>query len=152
MTYVQVYGSTPTVVYVGYTPGYYGTVVAPGGVVVYGTGYYYSPYVTGAYWVPAPYTYGVGAGFGWSAVAGWGLAFGVGMAVGAYCSPWWGPVGYWGWGYAAPAWGWGGYGGAAAANVYGRWGNTAYAGTRAAWANPYTGNIGSGGRGPTTTR
>ncbi len=147
VTYVQVYGSTPTVVYVGYTPGYYGTVVAPGGVVVYGTGYYYPPYIASTVWVPAPYTYGVGAGFGWSTAAGWGLAFGVGMAVGAYCSPWWGPVGYWGWGYAAPAWGWGGYGGAAAANVYGRWGNTAYAGTRAAWANPYTGNIGTGARG-----
>ena len=76
---------------------------------------------------------------------GWRL--GMGMAMGAYCSPWWGPVGYWGWGYAAPAWGWGGYGGAAAANVYGRWGNTAYAGTRAAWANPYTGNVGTGSRG-----
>ena len=147
VTYVQVYGSTPQVVYVGYTPGYYGTVATSSGVVVYGTGYNYVPYVTNTYWVPAPYTYGVGAGFGWSTVAGWGLAFGMGMAVGAYCSPWWGPVGYWGWGYAAPAWGWGGYGGAAAANVYGQWGNTAYAGTRAAWANPYTGNIGTGARG-----
>ncbi len=147
VTYVQVYGSTPSVVYVGYTPGYYGTIVSSDGVVVYGTGYNYVPYVGPTYWYPAPYTYGVGAGFGWSTAAGWGLAFGMGMAVGAYCSPWWGPVGYWGWGYAAPAWGWGGYGGAAAANVYGRWGNTAYAGTRAAWANPYTGNIGTGARG-----
>ncbi len=147
VTYVQVYGATPQVVYVGYTPGYYGTVVSSDGVVVYGTGYNYVPYVTNSYWVPAPYTYGVGAGFGWSTAAGWGLAFGMGMAVGAYCSPWWGPVGYWGWGYAAPAWGWGGYGGAAAANVYGQWGNTAYAGTRAAWANPYTGNVGTAARG-----
>jgi len=147
VTYVQVYGSTPTVVYTGYTPGYYGTIVSSDGVVVYGTGYNYVSYIGPTMWYPAPYTYGVGAGFGWSTAAGWGLAFGMGMAVGAYCSPWWGPVGYWGWGYAAPAWGWGGYGGAAAANVYGRWGNTAYAGTRAAWANPYTGNIGTGGRG-----
>ena len=147
VTYVQVYGSTPTVVYVGYTPGYYGTIVSSDNVVVYGSGYNYVPYVVGTTWIPAPYTYGVGAGFGWSTAAGWGLAFGVGMAVGAYCSPWWGPVGYWGWGYAAPAWGWGGYGGAAAANVYGTWGNTAYAGTRAAWANPYTGNVGTAARG-----
>lgn len=43
VTYVQVYGSTAQVVYVGYTPGYLGTVVAPGGVVVYGTGYAYQP-------------------------------------------------------------------------------------------------------------
>jgi hypothetical protein len=148
VTYVYVYGSTPTTVYVGYTPGYYGTVVSSSGVVVYGTGYYYAPYVTPTVWVPAPYTYGVGAGFAWTPAAGWALAFGMGMAVGSWCSPWWGPVGYYGWGYyGAPAWGWGGYGGAAAANVYGHWGNTAYAGTRAAWANPYTGNYGTGARG-----
>lgn len=147
VTYVQVYGSTPNVVYVGYTPGYYGTVVSTDNVVVYGTGYYYPPYIGPYGWIPAPYTYGVGAGFAWSATAGWALGFGMGMAYGSWCSPWWGPVGYWGWGYGAPAWGWGGYGGAAAANVYGRWGNTAYAGTRAAWANPYTGNVGTAARG-----
>ena len=147
VTYVQVYGSTPSVVYVGYTPGYYGTVVASDGVVVYGTGYYYPPYIGPTVWVPAPYTYGVGASFAWSTAAGWALGFGMGMAIGSWCSPWWGPVGYWGWGWGAPAWGWAGYGGAAAANVYGRWGNTTYAGTRAAWANPWTGNYGTGARG-----
>lgn len=147
VTYVQVYGYTPSVVYVGYTPGYYGTVVSSDGVVVYGTGYYYPPYIGPSVWVPAPYTYGVGATFAWSTGAGWALGFGMGMAIGSWCSPWWGPVGYWGWGYGAPAWGWGGWGGAAAANVYGRWGNTAYAGTRAAWANPWTGNVGTGARG-----
>jgi hypothetical protein len=147
VTYVQVFGYTPNVVYVGYTPGYYGTVVSADGVVVYGTGWMYSPYIGTTMWIPAPYTYGVGAGFAWSTTAGWALGFGVGMAIGAECGPWWGPVGGWGWGYAAPAWGWGGYGGAAAANVYGHWGNTAYAGTRAAWANPYTGNIGRAGGG-----
>lgn len=147
VTYVQVYGYTPSVVYVGYTPGYYGTVVSSDGVVVYGTGYYYAPYIGPTVWVPDPYTYGVGASFAWSAAAGWALGFGMGMAIGSWCSPWWGPVGYWGWGWGAPAWGWGGWGGAAAANVYGRWGNTAYAGTRAAWANPWTGNVGTGARG-----
>jgi hypothetical protein len=148
VTYVQIYGSTPQYVYVGYTPGYYGTVVSSDGIVVYGTGWNYAPYIGTTFYVPPPYTYGVGAGFAWSAAAGWGLGFGVGMAVGAACGPWWGPVGGWGWGYAAPAWGWGGYGGVASANVYGHWGNYAYSGTRAAWANPYTGNIGaaSGGR------
>ena len=44
VTYVRVYGATP-VVYVGYTPGYLGTVVAADGVVVYGTGYAYQPWV-----------------------------------------------------------------------------------------------------------
>ncbi len=147
VTYVYVYGFTPTTIYEGYTPGYYGTVVSTDNIVVYGTGYNYQPYTIANTWFPAPYTYGVGAAFTWSAVAGWGLGFGLGMAIGSACGPWWGPVGGWGWGYAAPAWGWGGYGGAAAANVYGHWGNTAYSGTRAAWANPYTGNIGQGARG-----
>ena len=147
VTYAYVYGSTPTTVFVGYTPGYYGTVVSSDGVVVYGTGWNYPSYVGSAVWVPAPYTYGVGAAFSWSAVAGWGLGFGLGMATGSACSPWWGPVGGWDWGTASPAWGWSGYSGAAAANVYGRWGNKAYAGTRAAWANPNTGNIGTAARG-----
>ena len=147
VTYVRAYGYTPTVVYVGYTPGYYGTVVSSDNVVVYGTGYVYSPYVTSTVWVPAPVTYGVGASFGWSAVGGWALGFGIGMAVGAACSPWWGPTGWYGWGAAAPAWGWGAYGGAASANYYGHWGNAAYGGTRSAWANPYTGNVGAANRG-----
>jgi hypothetical protein len=147
VVYAYVYSSTPTTVYVGYTPGYYGTVLSSDGVVVYGTGWIYPPYIAASAWVPAPYTYGVGAAFSWSPAAGWGLGFGLGMAIGAACGPWWGPVGAWGWGAAVPAWGWGGYGGAAAANVYGHWGNTAYSGTRAAWANPYTGNIGQAARG-----
>jgi hypothetical protein len=145
VTYAYVYGSTPTTVYVGYAPGYYGTVASSDGVVVYGTGWNYTSYV-GSAWVPVPYTYGVGAAFSWTAVAGWGLGFGLGMATGSACSPWWGPVAGWDWGTASPAWGWSGYSGAAAANIYGRWGNTVSAGTRAAWANSYTGNIGAAAR------
>jgi hypothetical protein len=71
VTYVKIYGSTPEAVYVGYTPGYYGAVVTSTNVVVYGTGWYYPPYV-GAYWYGAPYTYGYGAYYGvygWSGVA-----------------------------------------------------------------------------------
>ena len=52
VTYAQVYGYTPSVVYVGYTPGYYGTVVSTDGVVVYGTGYVYSPFVSTDVWIP----------------------------------------------------------------------------------------------------
>jgi hypothetical protein len=64
VTYVRVYGSTPTVVYVGYTPGYYGTVLSSDGVVVYGTGYVYPYYMGPYYYYPPPYyTYGYGAGF-----------------------------------------------------------------------------------------
>ena len=48
VTYVYVYGATPQIVTVGYTPGYYGTVLAPTGVVVYGTGYVYPPVYVGA--------------------------------------------------------------------------------------------------------
>ena len=64
VTYVRVYSSTPTTVFVGYTPGYYGTVMSTDGVVVYGTGYVYPPYVGPYYYYPPPYyTYGYGAGF-----------------------------------------------------------------------------------------
>jgi hypothetical protein len=142
ITYVKIYNSTPEVVYVGYTPGYYGTVVSSSNVVVYGTGWYYPPYV-GSYWYGAPYTYGCGAAFTWGVAAGWGLAYGYGYAWSNYYypAPWWGPVGYVGAAYYGPY----GYGGVAATNVYGQWGNVAYSGTRAAWANPYTGNVGRGG-------
>src|SRR5262249_17561169 len=44
VTYVRVYDTTPTTIIVGYTPGYYGAYVSAG-VVVWGTGYYYPPYV-----------------------------------------------------------------------------------------------------------
>jgi hypothetical protein len=149
ITYVKVYRSTPEVVYVGYTPGYYGTVVSSTTTtVVYGTGYYYPPYI-GSYWYGAPYTYGVGVATTWSSGTGWSLTIGVGYTYGypyyPYYYPWWGPWGYYGpccWG---PAWGYG-YGGYAATNVYGRWGNTAYQRTQAAWANPYTGNYGAASR------
>jgi len=149
VTYVKVYRSTPEVVYVGYTPGYYGSVVSSTTMtVVYGTGFYYPPYV-GSYWYGAPYTYGVGVATTWSSGTGWSLTIGVGYTYGYgypyYYYPWWGPWGYYGaccWG---PAWGYG-WGGYASTNVYGRWGNTAYANTQAAWANPYTGNYGAASR------
>jgi hypothetical protein len=145
VTYVKVYDSTPEVVHVGYTPGYYGTAVSSTTTtVVYGTGFYYPSYI-GTYWYGSPYTYGVGVASTWSSGSGWSMTIGVGYTYGAFYYPWWGPWGYYGsccWG---TAWGngWGGY---ASANVYGRWGNTAYANTRAAWANPYTGNYGAGSR------
>jgi hypothetical protein len=55
VTYVYVYGATPTVVYTGYTAGYNGAVVTPASTVVYSTGYVY-PGWAGAYWYP-PYNY-----------------------------------------------------------------------------------------------
>lgn len=80
VTYVRIYDSTPTNVYVGYTPGYLGTYCCSDGVVVYGTGYYYPPWI-GSYWIGPPITFGVG--FTW----GYGGAFYAGPAF----YPWWGP-------------------------------------------------------------
>lgn len=147
VTYVKVYNSTPEVVYVGYTPGYYGTVVsASTNTVVYGTGWYYPPYIGGTAWYGWPYTYGVGAGFTYTDESGWSFGFGYGYGYYPWYYPWWGPMGYWGccW---YPYYGWGAWGGAVVANVYGVWGNTAYSRTGAAWANPYTGNYGAATRG-----
>lgn len=147
VTYVKVYGSTPEVVYAGYTPGYYGTVVsASTDTVVYGTGWYYPPYISSTVWYGWPYTYGVGANFTWSDSTGWSFGFGYGYAYYPWYYPWWGPMGYYGYGWY-PYYGWGAWGGAAVANVYGVWGNTAYSRTAAAWANPYTGNYGAASRG-----
>ncbi|MBL8188796.1 MAG: carbohydrate-binding family V/XII [Acidobacteria bacterium] len=137
VTYVKVYGSTPEAVYVGYTPGYYGTVVSANSVVVYGTGWRNRPYL-GTYWYGSAYTYGYGAGFSWSVYGGWRVAYGIGYGWSNYYYP----APYYGGYYTA--YGCCVYGGAATANVYGRWGNVAYSGTRAAWANPYTGNVGQG--------
>jgi hypothetical protein len=78
VTYVYVYGSTPDVVYTGYTPGYLGTVVAQGPLVVYGTGYDYRDWV-GTYWYPVPVTWGWGPfdlGFGIDAFADFEFGFG----------------------------------------------------------------------------
>jgi len=75
VTYVRVYSSTPTTVFVGYTPGYYGTVMSTDGVVVYGTGYPYPPYI-GTYWYPPPPTYGWG--FGFTVGIFWGFGMGGG--------------------------------------------------------------------------
>ena len=147
VTYVKVYGSTPEVVYTGYTPGYYGTVVSSSSTtVVYGTGWYYPPYISPTVWYGWPYTYGVGAGFTYTTTTGWSFGFGYGYAYYPWYYPWWGPMGYYGWGWY-PYYGWGAWGGAAVANVYGVWGNTAYSRTGAAWANPYTGNYGAATRG-----
>jgi len=97
--YVYVYQSTPEVVYVGYTPGYVG-MYPYYGTVVYGTGFYYPPYIGPSVYYPRPMTYGfnviynpwVGFGFGY----GYGSPFFYsGMRFGPYYGPgWWGPPGY----------------------------------------------------------
>ncbi|HSC27591.1 MAG TPA: hypothetical protein VLD67_09965, partial [Vicinamibacterales bacterium] len=55
VTYVRVYDVTPDEVYVGYTPGYVGSYTTVGGTVVYGSGWYYRPWI-GTYWYSPPVT------------------------------------------------------------------------------------------------
>jgi hypothetical protein len=88
VTNAYVYGSTPEVVYVGYTPGYLGTYVEPYGCVVYGSGYTYRPWI-GANWYGEPVTFGLGAVFDWTLDSGW--SFGFGYGAGPAWRPWWGP-------------------------------------------------------------
>jgi hypothetical protein len=160
VTYVQVYDATPDVVYVGYTPGYYGTVLDPDGVVVYGTGYYYNPWI-GDYWFGFPCTYGFGAGARWTPWTGWGYGYGfgwswglgIGMAWGGWgwgVDPWWGPSAWW-WGphfqgydrgrYGGWGRGWGGTSG----DVYARWGGAHVVNRAPRRAEAWTGG-GRGGR------
>ena len=152
VTYVQVYGATSTVVYVGYTPGYYGTVVAPGGVVVYGTGYVYPAWV-GVYYYPPPMTYGFGATVRWTPWTGWSVGYGFGysydgVAVSMYwggamwaAHPYYGPAYYSGYygahGYVAA--GPGGYYGTTG-NVYSHYGSTSMMTNTSGGYNAYTGN------------
>ena len=102
LTYVQVYGATPQEVYEGYTPGYLGTEVEDG-VVVYGTGYDYAPWI-GAVWYAAPCTWGLGWGPCWTPWDDWCFDFGFGWGCGfggfgwRSCHPprpWWGPCSDW---------------------------------------------------------
>ena len=109
VTYVQVYDVTPQYVVVGYTPGYFGTVVSAGGVVVYGTGYAYAPYIGATVWYPPPVTYGYGAAVAWTPWTGWAVGFGFGLAFGAAAvgaSHYWGycPAPYWGAHALCPLW------------------------------------------------
>ncbi len=77
--YVYVYDSTPEVVYVGYTPGYVGSYIY-GPTIVYGTGYYYNPWITPHYYYPRPATWGFGVSYNpWT---GWG--FGISWSSGPF--------------------------------------------------------------------
>ena len=146
VTFVRVYDAGPDYVSVGYTPGYFGAYVQDG-VIVYGTGYWYSAYCVDG-WVPVPMTYGYGASMTYNPWAGWAFGFGAGMAVGWAigantwrCGPYpcWGP--YWG-GYGphgAYAWGPGGWA-ATTGNVYHQWGNVSTMTRTSAGFNAWTGN------------
>jgi hypothetical protein len=62
--YVYVYGSTPDVVYCGYTPGYLGAFVWDD-TVVFGTGWWYPGWIGLDYWYGWPWTWGFGFDFGY---------------------------------------------------------------------------------------
>jgi hypothetical protein len=128
VTYVKIYEATSQFVYVGYTPGYFGTVISPYGTVVYGTGYAYTPWI-GTVWYPPPYTYGVAAAPVYNPWVGFTFGFALGLATAAWMEP------YWGGSFYSPAY-WGSYPccGSASANVYGHWGSTVYSGTRSWYA------------------
>lgn len=153
VTYVKVYGATSTVVYVGYTQGYYGAVVSPYGTVVYGTGYAYPAYVGTTVYYPAPTTYGYGATMSYSPYAGWGFAFAMGYAVaasGAYYHYGYAPMPYYGPYAPYHGYAYGAYGGAAVygpggyaattGNVYHQYGNTSAVSRTSGGYNAYTGN------------
>jgi hypothetical protein len=130
VTYVRVYNATSETVYVGYTAGYQGSYVDPvSGVVVYGTGYEYEPWV-GTVHIAAQPTYGYGASVTYTPWTGWTVGFCFGWAWGSATSAWgwgWGPYPYWGpWAY-----GWGYYWGGVAYGPYGgaaAWGPGGWAG------------------------
>jgi hypothetical protein len=133
-TYVHIYGYTPEVVYAGYTPGYLGTVVEPDGVVVYGTGYEYTPWVGDVYYAP-PETYGVQAQPVYN--PGVDLAYGIalGLTTAALVDGWGSPYYYDSYYYGYPCCG------STSANVYRHWGNTAISGTDT-WYSKSNGEVG----------
>jgi len=100
--YVYVYDYTPEVVYVGYTPGYTSSFLY-GPTVVYGTGYWYRPWVSPYYYYPRPVTYGFRVSYnpwyGWSFGFGFNYGpfhFGFSSRPSYWYRPggWWGPAGY----------------------------------------------------------
>ncbi|WP_276479553.1 hypothetical protein [Paraflavitalea pollutisoli] len=98
MKYVYIYDVTPDYVWMGYTPGYLNNYIC-GSTIVYGTGYYYRPWV-GHYYFPRPYTWGFnirynpwfGWGFGFNYNNGWfHSSIGYGNPWGYGYGGWWGP-------------------------------------------------------------
>jgi hypothetical protein len=77
--FVYCYGYTPDVVYCGYLPGYVGC-YADDGVVVYGTGWYYHPWLRHHYY-PRPWTFGFAPRYNWYS-GHWGFDFAIGFGGG----------------------------------------------------------------------
>jgi hypothetical protein len=129
-TYVQVYESTPQVVYVGYRPGYMWSYPCYG-VPVYGTGWYYPPY-WGSYYYPRPPTWGMHVGYnpwtGWNFGVSWSNGF---LSFGMSWGGGWGGSYYRPWGCCGGGWYGGGYRGPVIINTGDiNIGNTINAGNR----------------------
>ncbi|MGA2232523.1 MAG: hypothetical protein ABSH22_16630 [Tepidisphaeraceae bacterium] len=77
--FVYCYGHTADVVYCGYLPGYVGC-YAYNGVVVYGTGFRYHPWLGRAYY-PRPFTFGFAAHYNWYS-GHWGFDFATALGGG----------------------------------------------------------------------
>ena len=97
LKYVYIYDVDQDWAYMGYTPGYLNSFIY-GPTVVYGTGYYYSPW-RGMHYYPRPYTWGFSMNYNpWS---GWGMGydysygwFNQGFGVSLWDNwggGWWGP-------------------------------------------------------------
>ncbi len=129
LVYSRIYRADATTVWVGVTPGYYGTVVCPDGTVVYGTGYLYPAYVGTTVYVSYSVTYGYGCNPCWTPWVGWSYGFAVVWATDGdwywWCAcppaPYWGPYWY-------PCYGayYNAYGGITAWGPYGWAGTTGY--------------------------
>lgn len=106
--YVQIYDYTPSVVYVGYTPGYLGSYVYYD-TIVYGSGWHYRPWVSPYYYYPRHSTWGFNVSYnpwsGWNFGLSWYWGpFSFSYYTGGYWhrrQPWhhrhygyWGPCGY----------------------------------------------------------
>ncbi len=113
--YVYIYDTDPDYVWTGYTPGYTGSYIY-GSTVVWGTGFYYSPWYRHHYY-PRPYTWGFGCHYNpWT---GWGFGYnmwssiGWGWNDGYYGGGWYGPRHYRpcfnSWGYNGGYYGYGDY-------------------------------------------
>ncbi|HXX29871.1 MAG TPA: hypothetical protein VEJ89_04070, partial [Myxococcaceae bacterium] len=148
VTFVYIYAVTPTTVTVGYTPGYMGVVVEPGGTVVYGTGYTYVAYVSTTVYYPPPVTYGYAANVTYTPWTGFAVGFAIGWGVAHACyapAPYWGPMPYAYHGAAygayggAAAWGPGGWA-ATSGNMYHQYGATSAVTRDSAGYNAWTGN------------
>ena len=154
VTYAYIYGCSNNVVYDGYTPGYYGTVVSDNGTVVYGTGYTYPTVTYGTTWYGYPVTYGYGAAMALNNEVGFAYGFTAGISSGCAVEPYWGAYGY-----KAPAgcgysWvnvnatscytHWGAAASTATVSGYNAYTGATGVASRGAAYNPYTGNAAAG--------